>query len=1143
MSTKIKKYVYCVLVVALAGGLVFLLAAFLQVQRTEAQDLAPVLPSQGVSEPLVVIPNPPMVGEPTEVRVTLFNDSDAEVVLYAQFLVSPFGIGQELTPIIDRIPFSLPPHAEGATSIFYFPPSEGPFCFYVHIFDSPSATDPIAAYQNNVVFRGHPDPSQSIYVEAVPIPLRNPSPGQATFNLSVSIPPGADGWDAKSYPSQVVLDPGQTVVAQAVFTYTGGQLPPGGTVVFPFIASINGQPAGVVDILYGPPLRLHMRAEPPFAESEISVTPYPIPPSEPAEICAEVRNVTNQPREALVYFRAGPFGLGMASEPAAPPQPVLVPGRGKARPCIHWVAPEGGQFSFEVQLETPGFPMLVSSLRVLDVGELLLPGESSELHFPVRNPFSQPLTVTLMLQPLQPWQMTLDLPVLVNMQPQEVRLVTLTVNVPPGINMPPDGAPVVDVQAFAGTDPLQWLPIGGFRKIYRPPVPIHQPGDPIYAESEIKVRPYPPREREPTEICVELRNPTSITQTLTVDFNVANFGIGLPFHMIARPILVGMPAHSIKMVCVTWVPPFGGRFGVEVGVQMEGHERIYSQRVIDVGEILLPNQPSPFVFEVGNPHAFPITVTLAVIPHLPQWQVTINPSVLHLPPGGVFPVEMIVNPVQQPGDPEPVEGQPVIDVEAYWQGNGEHGFLGGFRKLFFPPVPVHRPEDPPYAENEINIIPYPPLAGEPTRLEFFARNPTTATQQITVTFEWGNLGIGVPFVPIDGPQHINLPPQGAGVVGIMWVPPFGGEFCVRVKVEAAYFSEPFYSARNISIVRLPEPYGAPEVFQFLIGDNGDAARPLTITLGLQGYLPNWQVALGENQIVLEPGQSVVTGVLTITPPANPADLPVDGGPIADISGYVNGELIGGIRKVWRPPVPLGQLGEPSYAESEIVIEPYPPLVGHPSTFAAQVRNNSDHTQDIAAQFGWADFGFGIPFTNTGVVPTQTVLSLGAHMTTTISAQWTPPYSGDICVQILMSNPATQEELRSQRNVHVEQVPESTCKPIIQEFWLQNSTPLTVTVSIGASAINLPPGWTYSTDPTEAILGPFEGITVTVTITPPCAISEAGMPIALAPEADLSVPAKLQVEGYDQNGAMVGGVELQLVAARTRYLYMPLMFGK
>jgi len=117
---------------------------------------------------------------------------------------------------------------------------------------------------------------------------------------------------------------------------------------------------------------------------------------------------------------------------------------------------------------------------------------------------------------------------------------------------------------------------------------------------------------------------------MTVDFNVANFGIGLPFHALTRPIPVTMPAHSLKMVCITWVPPFGGLLGVEVGIQVAGQDRIYSQRVIDVGEILLPNQPSTFEFMVGNPYPFPITVTLGAIRHLPQWEVSFDPPILQL---------------------------------------------------------------------------------------------------------------------------------------------------------------------------------------------------------------------------------------------------------------------------------------------------------------------------------------------------------------------------------------------------------------------------------------------------------------------------------------------------------------------------------
>ena len=71
--------------------------------------------------------------------------------------------------------------------------------------------------------------------------------------------------------------------------------------------------------------------------------------------------MTAQPREALVYFRVAPFGIAMPFEPAAPPLVVLVPEQGKARPCIHWVAPQGGQFGFE-------FFMLKQLSWIIEVG-------------------------------------------------------------------------------------------------------------------------------------------------------------------------------------------------------------------------------------------------------------------------------------------------------------------------------------------------------------------------------------------------------------------------------------------------------------------------------------------------------------------------------------------------------------------------------------------------------------------------------------------------------------------------------------------------------------------------------------------------------------------------------------------------------
>ena len=322
----------------------------------------------------------------------------------------------------------------------------------------------------------------------------------------------------------------------------------------------------------------------------------------------------------------------------------------------------------------------------------------------------------------------------------------------------------------------------------------------------------------------------------------------------------------------------------------------------------------------------------------------------------------------------------------------------------------------------------------------------------------------------------------------------------------------------------------------MIGDNGNATRPLTITLGLKQYLPNWHVTLNTRRDRDGARPAVCHGSDDHHTARQPADLPIDGGPIVDVSGYVNGNLIGGIRKVWRPPVPLGQLGEPSYAESEIVITPDPPVVDQPATFAAQVRNNSDYTQTINLQFGWADFGFGILFTTTNVVPTQTVITLSPHMTTTVSAQWTPPYSGHFCVQILLKNEQTGESLQQPAQCRPHRSAGNQCEPFIKEFLLQNSTPQVVTVTIGSNAINLPPGWTYSADPDEAVLGPFESITVTLVITPPCDLLANGLVSSFA-GLDADSPTKIQVEGYDQNGEFVGGVEMQLITAPSR-VYLP-----
>jgi hypothetical protein len=249
---------------------------------------------------------------------------------------------------------------------------------------------------------------------------------------------------------------------------------------------------------------------------------------------------------------------------------------------------------------------------------------------------------------------------------------------PPDVPLPPDEQPIVDIEAF-----VEGELIGGFRKLFRPPVPIHRPKDPIYAESEIFIHPYPPRAHEPTEIGVEIRNPTDEPQNVLVFFSYANFGIGLPFTQIRDPLNLVVPPQGMLHPSMVWIPPNEGLWCIQVELKLPGHEEpFYSQRNIDVGEPLEPLIPHTRTFLVGNPHAQTVTITLGLVPHFPDWGLELVPDTLpSMLPGEIREVALTVTPPQD----LPHDGDPIVDVEAFVEGQ----LIGGFRKIFRPPVPLH----------------------------------------------------------------------------------------------------------------------------------------------------------------------------------------------------------------------------------------------------------------------------------------------------------------------------------------------------------------------------------------------------------------------------------------------------------------------
>jgi hypothetical protein len=303
--------------------------------------------------------------------------------------------------------------------------------------------------------------------------------------------------------------------------------------------------------------------------------------------------------------------------------------------------------------------------------------------------------------------------------------------------------------------------------------------------------------------------------------------------------------------------------------------------------------------------------------------------------------------------------------------------------------------------------------------------------------------------------------------------------------------------------------------------------PVTVTLGLIVHRDGWEVSLSDDLLTdVQPGQAVDV-TLTVTPPLEA--ILGTGEPIVDVEAFVDGELLGGFRKLDIPPLPLHKPHEKSYAETELSIVPDPPQLGQPATVTAVLQNNGPTTSDATVEFGWARFGFGIPFTTTNMDPYTRTVQAPPGMTATASVTWTPVFSGPHCVMVkLIDEGGDYEELISQRNVDVIDRPDCGVTHNYT-FTVSNEQEIAVTVDIGMITFNVPADWQVTTVPSDTLdLGPLLTGTVTVTVNIACPTTRQA---ALA-QADLdilqlgsgSVPI-VDVEGY-VGGDLVGGIELQ-----------------
>ena len=437
--------------------------------------------------------------------------------------------------------------------------------------------------------------------------------------------------------------------------------------------------------------------EPPYAEDEIQIYPYPLIAGRSTELSVRVRNLSVTTQTVTVTFQTSPdrFGIGLpfsALPVPGNPRVVTLGPYGYAEVKVNWTPASSGHYCIQVKLEGAGFAPIYTQ-RNLDVTENLQPGVEDVLPFKVANPTNSIANINLVVDNTCPgWTVWVSPTVLSNVAPLSVDVRNAGLHVIP----PPLGtlgtSCHIDVQGWVG-DRL----IGGIRRLDIPPV--HLPhSDPPWLEKEISTIPNPPVISQTNQVCVELQNPLGFTRTVTVTFSEAAFGAGIGFTPFATQAFM-LPPNSLNKYCVNWNPlPVAALHRcLLVTLKQPGFRDQQSQLNVDLvrrtplwnpGTVAIP-------FVVGNPNRYPSEVDLVgILIGLNNWLPQFDPPPPYsLAPGATQNVMLHLVPgtqrAPQAANAETVFSGDVVRVDVALEVDGEPA--SGFSVDFAPPLNVYLP--------------------------------------------------------------------------------------------------------------------------------------------------------------------------------------------------------------------------------------------------------------------------------------------------------------------------------------------------------------------------------------------------------------------------------------------------------------------
>ncbi len=334
-----------------------------------------------------------------------------------------------------------------------------------------------------------------------------------------------------------------------------------------------------------------------------------------------------------------------------------------------------------------------------------------------------------------------------------------------------------------------------------------------------------------------------------------------------------------------------------------------------------------------------------------------------------------------------------------------------------PPITLPN-EDPPYAEQEVQIHPYPLVTGTPSDVSVRLINSSATPQTVRVSFQTSpqRFGIGITFSTFDS-QIVTIPAYGNVILHTTFTPVSSGHYCLQIKIEDANPTPqyaPIYTSRNLDVNENLRA-GQPDNLQFKVGNPTNAAA--TINLVVNNTCPGWIATVSPASLtnVGPNGSDIRDATLTVTPP-NPVTL--GSGCHIDVEGWIGDQRIGGIRKLDVPPVHLPTDINPPWLEPEISVIPNPPVAGLPGQICVELQNPRDTARTVTLDYAVADFGAGVPFTPVG----SRTVTLPPNSNADYCISWTPATSGTLhrCILVTLKQEGYRD-MRSQLNVDIRRV--------------------------------------------------------------------------------------------------------------------------